>query len=115
MGLWWGRLGGSGGCRVATIWSPPAGTASPCGPCPHCTQASSGEVSPEPASRIQPGVPGLGAVQVGLVAPPPAGRGPWVSAGQSPLPSGPTGQPEWSPPKQTGSPYPQPVAFQNLL
>lgn len=37
MGLRQGRLGGSGGCRVGTIWSPPAGTASPCGPCPHCT------------------------------------------------------------------------------
>ena len=58
--------------------------------------------------------PGRG-VQVGMVAPPPAGRGPWVSAGQSPLPSVPTGQPEWSSPKQTGSPYPQLVAFQNLL
>lgn len=56
MGLRWGRLGGSGGCRVGTIWSPPAGTASPYGPCPHCTQASRGEVSPEPASRMQPGV-----------------------------------------------------------
>lgn len=60
MGLRQGRLGGSGGCRVGTIWSPPAGTASPCGPCPHCTQASRREVSPEPASRRQPGVLDLG-------------------------------------------------------
>ena len=60
MGLRQGRLEGSGGCRVGTIWSPLAGTASPCGPCLHCTQASRREVSPKPAPRWQPGVPDLG-------------------------------------------------------
>lgn len=62
MGLRQGRLEGSGGCRVGTIWSPLAGTASPCGPCLHCTQASRREVSPKPAPRWQPGVPDLGGV-----------------------------------------------------
>ena len=59
MGLRQGRLGGSGGCRVGTIWSPPAGTAFPLWALPHCTQASRREVSPEPASRRQPGAPDL--------------------------------------------------------
>ena len=45
--------------ELAPFGGPLLGLPSPCGPCPHCTQASRREVSPEPASRRQPGAPDL--------------------------------------------------------
>ena len=103
MGLRQGRLGGSGGCRAGTIWSPPAGTAFPLWALPplHTGQQEGGLSGASFQEAARGPRPERG-VQVGMVAMPPAGKDPWVSAGQSPLPSVPTGQPEWSSPKQTG-------------